>query len=199
MNDFRAGKIKVLVATDIAARGIDVSSISHVINYDIPVDPESYVHRIGRTARAGRDGIAISFCDSGETLQLRAVEKAIRMKIPVDNSHPFHGKAPTQDPNEGRLLSRKPMSKNSDKKETLDRNSNQRNSRDDSNKNEGFDRRKSRHDSNKIESSDRGGFDRKRSRDDRDKWSTKSTDSRSSKRGFFSKNKRSNDENYSID
>ncbi|MBU6339551.1 MAG: DEAD/DEAH box helicase [Rickettsiales bacterium] len=106
LNDFRSGKIKVLIATDIAARGIDVPNISHVVNYDIPVDPESYVHRIGRTARAGREGIAISFCDFSENLLLRAVEKAIRMKIPVDDSHPFHGKAATHDPSEGKLLSR---------------------------------------------------------------------------------------------
>ncbi|MBM5783178.1 MAG: DEAD/DEAH box helicase, partial [Pelagibacterales bacterium] len=92
LKSLREGKINVLIATDIAARGIDVSSISHVINYDIPNDPESYVHRIGRTARAGREGVAISFCDYSENLQLRAVEKAIRMKIPVDNSHLFHGK-----------------------------------------------------------------------------------------------------------
>lgn len=106
LKDFRERKIKVLIATDIAARGIDVPNISHVINYDIPVDPESYVHRIGRTARAGREGVAISFCDFSENLYLRAVEKAIRMKIPVDNSHAFHGKTATQDVNEGRLLSR---------------------------------------------------------------------------------------------
>ena len=64
---FRAGKLKTLVATDIAARGIDVDGISHVINYDLPNMPESYVHRIGRTARAGAEGIAISFCDNEET------------------------------------------------------------------------------------------------------------------------------------
>jgi len=115
LGSLREGKIKVLIATDIAARGIDVSSISHVINYDIPVDPESYVHRIGRTARAGREGVAISFCDPLENLLLRAVEKAIRMKIPVDTSHPFHGKASTHDSGEGRLLSRKVDHKNVDK------------------------------------------------------------------------------------
>ncbi len=91
LESFRSGKIKVLVATDIAARGIDIPAISHVINYDIPLDPESYVHRIGRTARAGRNGVAISFCDSSEIKFLREVEKAIKMKIPLDESHPFHG------------------------------------------------------------------------------------------------------------
>lgn len=88
---FRSGKIKVLIATDIAARGIDVPGISHVINYDIPMDPESYVHRIGRTARAGKDGIAISFCDPTERVMLKSVEKTIRYQIPVDTSHVFHG------------------------------------------------------------------------------------------------------------
>ena len=91
---FRAAEIKVLVATDIAARGIDIPAISHVINYDIPLDPESYVHRIGRTARAGLKGIAISLCDSTETRFLREVEKTIKLKIPVDESHPFHGVEP---------------------------------------------------------------------------------------------------------
>jgi ATP-dependent RNA helicase RhlE len=88
--DFRQGKIKVLVATDIAARGIDVPGVTHVINYDVPNDPESYVHRIGRTARAGRDGIAICFCDEFENDLLISVEKLIRMKIPLESSHPFH-------------------------------------------------------------------------------------------------------------
>ena len=93
LNNFREGKVQVLIATDIAARGIDVPAISHVINYDIPMDPESYVHRIGRTARAGRQGIAISFCDPSERKLLQAVEKTIRFKIPVDDTHPFHGVA----------------------------------------------------------------------------------------------------------
>ncbi|MBP7710431.1 MAG: DEAD/DEAH box helicase [Rickettsiales bacterium] len=94
LSSFREGKVQVLIATDIAARGIDVPAISHVINYDIPMDPESYVHRIGRTARAGRQGIAISFCDASERKLLQAVEKTIRFKIPVDDTHPFHGVAP---------------------------------------------------------------------------------------------------------
>lgn len=93
LSDFKSGKVTVLVATDIAARGIDVPGISHVINYNIPQDPESYVHRIGRTARAGREGVAISFCDNSEMELLRAVEKTIKTKIPVDETHPYHGVA----------------------------------------------------------------------------------------------------------
>lgn len=90
LDGFRQGSIKVLVATDIAARGIDIPAITHVINYDIPHDPESYVHRIGRTARAGREGVAISFCDNSERELLRAVEKVIKLTLPIDETHPFH-------------------------------------------------------------------------------------------------------------
>jgi len=75
--------VRTLIATDIAARGIDVEGISHVVNYDLPNIPESYVHRIGRTARAGADGIAISFCDAEERPFLRDIEKLIRMSIPA--------------------------------------------------------------------------------------------------------------------
>src|SRR5450759_1762520 len=83
--DFRVGKLRTLIATDIAARGIDVDGVSHVINYDLPNIPESYVHRIGRTARAGADGIAISFCDHEEGAFLRDIERMIRMSIPSTN------------------------------------------------------------------------------------------------------------------
>ena len=80
---FREGRIRTLVATDIAARGIDVAGISHVFNYDLPNIAESYVHRIGRTARAGADGVAISLCDGEERPFLRAIEKLIRIAIPA--------------------------------------------------------------------------------------------------------------------
>ncbi|MBK8097987.1 MAG: DEAD/DEAH box helicase [Planctomycetes bacterium] len=83
LDGFREGKITVLVATDIAARGIDVPEITHVVNFDLPNIPESYVHRIGRTARAGRDGVAISFCDAEEREYLRDIEKLTRQRIPV--------------------------------------------------------------------------------------------------------------------
>ena len=85
---FRAGKINALIATDIAARGLDIPGVSHVVNYDLPNIPESYVHRIGRTARAGADGIAVSFCDVEERPFLRDIEKLIRMSIPVDGEAP---------------------------------------------------------------------------------------------------------------
>jgi ATP-dependent RNA helicase RhlE len=80
---FRSGQVKVLVATDIAARGIDVDGVTHVINFDLPNVPESYVHRIGRTARAGAAGMAISFCDAQERAFLRDIEKLIRTRVPV--------------------------------------------------------------------------------------------------------------------
>ncbi|TCT02912.1 DEAD/DEAH box helicase [Aquabacter spiritensis] len=80
---FRDGTVRTLVATDIAARGIDVTGVSHVFNFDLPNVAESYVHRIGRTARAGREGIAISFCDSEERAFLKAIERLIRMQLPL--------------------------------------------------------------------------------------------------------------------
>ncbi len=85
---FQSGQARVLVATDIAARGIDVPSISHVINYDLPNEPESYVHRIGRTARAGGSGVAISFCDRGEIAYLKDIEKLIGITIEAEGDLP---------------------------------------------------------------------------------------------------------------
>jgi ATP-dependent RNA helicase RhlE len=87
LNDFRDGTVRILVATDIAARGIDVPGISHVVNFDLPDEPESYVHRIGRTGRNGADGIAITLCDPAEFSKLRAVERIARMKIAVIADH----------------------------------------------------------------------------------------------------------------
>ncbi|MBS1773797.1 MAG: DEAD/DEAH box helicase [Bacteroidetes bacterium] len=89
LNNFKTGEIKVLVATDIAARGIDIDLLSHVINFDLPEVAETYVHRIGRTGRAGADGIAFSFCDEEEKDDLKAIEKLIGKKIPVIEGHPF--------------------------------------------------------------------------------------------------------------
>lgn len=89
LESFKSGKVRVLVATDIAARGIDVDDVTHVINYDLPNEPESYVHRIGRTARAGASGVAYSFCDAEERKYLRDIERIIRLSIPVVKDHPF--------------------------------------------------------------------------------------------------------------
>jgi ATP-dependent RNA helicase RhlE len=93
LNAFKNGQVKVLVATDIAARGIDVDDISHIVNYELPMEPEAYVHRIGRTARAGASGIALSFCDGEERGLLRDIERIIRVKLPVVEDHPFVGVA----------------------------------------------------------------------------------------------------------
>ena len=87
---FKDGTIPILVATDIASRGIDVDGITHVFNYDLPNEPESYVHRIGRTARAGKSGIAYAFCDDSESGYLVGIQQLIGKEIPVQSNHPFH-------------------------------------------------------------------------------------------------------------
>jgi ATP-dependent RNA helicase RhlE len=92
LSAFRNGKVKTLVATDIAARGIDVDGISHVVNFDLPNVPETYVHRIGRTARAGAEGIAISLCDAEEAAFLRDIEKLIRISIPMTDKRSQPGR-----------------------------------------------------------------------------------------------------------
>ena len=93
LEKFRSGRARVLVATDIASRGLDVDGITHVINYDLPKEAESYVHRIGRTARAGTDGIALSFCDAGEKSYLRRIELETGCSLNVDQSHLFHSQS----------------------------------------------------------------------------------------------------------
>jgi ATP-dependent RNA helicase RhlE len=90
LENFRSGKTRVLIATDIAARGIDIDNITHVINFEIPNVPESYVHRIGRTARAGTQGKAISLCEAEERSFIRDIEKLIGKPIPVLRDQPFH-------------------------------------------------------------------------------------------------------------
>lgn len=101
LENFRTGAIRILIATDIAARGIDIDDISHVINFDLPNESESYVHRIGRTARAGASGVAISFCDADEKAFLKDIEKLIGKNIPITLEHPFH----SQKVVEARLMS----------------------------------------------------------------------------------------------
>jgi len=81
---FRRKQVQVLVATDVAARGIDIDGITHVVNFDLPIEPEGYIHRIGRTGRAGAEGVALSFCCAGERRELRAIEQLIGQKVPID-------------------------------------------------------------------------------------------------------------------
>jgi ATP-dependent RNA helicase RhlE len=102
LDAFRKGKARVLVATDIAARGIDVTGVTHVINYELPNEPESYVHRIGRTARAGAEGSAISFCDPSERAFLRDIERLTKQRIAVI------GDAPANDNPSGARPGRRP-------------------------------------------------------------------------------------------
>jgi ATP-dependent RNA helicase RhlE len=89
LEEFRAGAVRVLVATDVAARGIDIDAISHVVNYELPNVPETYVHRIGRTARAGAEGVAISLCDTEERAYLKDIERLIGRKVPVAADRPL--------------------------------------------------------------------------------------------------------------
>ncbi|MGF1511641.1 MAG: DEAD/DEAH box helicase [Myxococcota bacterium] len=100
LDAFRRGKTRILIATDVAARGIDVDHVSHVVNFDLPNEPESYVHRIGRTGRAGASGIALSFCDPSERGYLKDIEKLTKKAIPVRRDHPFASVegAPTEEP-----------------------------------------------------------------------------------------------------
>jgi ATP-dependent RNA helicase RhlE len=86
---FRSGGVRVLVATDIAARGIDVDGVTHVVNFDLPNEPESYVHRIGRTGRAGATGVALSFCDRDERVYLRDIQRLTGVKLSVVEKHPY--------------------------------------------------------------------------------------------------------------
>ena len=105
---FRNGRARILVATDVAARGIDISGVSHVVNYELPNIPESYVHRVGRTARAGAEGIALSFCDSSERAFLRDIERITKLPITVVENHPhkstaaFKGQIPPRPSSPGR-------------------------------------------------------------------------------------------------
>jgi len=87
---FSNGQVRVLVATDVASRGIDVKDVTHVINFEMPNEPENYVHRIGRTARAGASGIAISFCDHEERGFLGSIERITKSILPVDEGHAWH-------------------------------------------------------------------------------------------------------------
>jgi ATP-dependent RNA helicase RhlE len=107
LDSFKSGKLRVLVATDIAARGIDIEQLSHVINFEVPNTPESYVHRIGRSGRAGASGAALSFCDAEERPYLRSIERLIRMQIRVVGDHP-HLPTEKSDGRDNRQLSQQP-------------------------------------------------------------------------------------------
>jgi ATP-dependent RNA helicase RhlE len=101
LDDFKRGRTRVLIASDLAARGLDIDDVSHVINFDLPNEPETYVHRIGRTARAGASGIALSFCAAEEREYLRDIERIIRAEVPIVTDHPFdagHGKLAARAP-----------------------------------------------------------------------------------------------------
>jgi ATP-dependent RNA helicase RhlE len=89
LQEFKSGRVRVLVATDIAARGIDIDKLKYVINYDVPNEPETYVHRIGRSGRAGEEGIAISICEPEENAYVRDVEKLIKQKLKIIDENPF--------------------------------------------------------------------------------------------------------------
>jgi len=102
LDGFKRGKTPVLVATDIASRGIDVDDVTHVVNYDLTHEPETYVHRIGRTGRAGATGHAVSFCDGEERSNLRAIERLIRKQIPVKTNHPTYVAVSSQERDEDR-------------------------------------------------------------------------------------------------
>ena len=107
LRNFSSGRARVLVATDVASRGIDIKDVSHVINFEMPTEAESYVHRIGRTARAGSAGSAISFCDSEEMWLLKSIEGMIKTNLPVDDEHPYHlNQTPASRPKENRTRNR---------------------------------------------------------------------------------------------
>ena len=103
LESFRRNDVQVLVATDVASRGIDIDGISHVVNFDLPVEPESYVHRIGRTGRAGAEGIAVSFCTDSERSELRAIEAFIGERVPAAPGQP------AQEREQGKSVRRKPQ------------------------------------------------------------------------------------------
>lgn len=114
LTGFKSHDLRILIATDIAARGIDVNQLSHVINYELPNIPETYVHRIGRTGRAGHDGIALSFCETEEFPYLKEIQKLIGKKIPVVKEHPFVAIEQTNSPSQP--LPKQPVGKNKQKK-----------------------------------------------------------------------------------
>jgi len=126
---FKRGDIPILVATDIASRGIDVEGITHVFNFDLPNEPESYVHRIGRTARAGKSGLAYAFCDESEAGYLVGIQQLIGMEIPLDENHKFHfpGAIPKPGQKPGKIKDKKSAKKSDGRRQNRpNRNNNRR-------------------------------------------------------------------------
>ena len=126
LGDFKDGNLHVLVATDIAARGIDVDELSLVVNFDLPNVPETYVHRIGRTGRASASGIAISFCDRDERPYLRDIEKLINQRVPRVLEHPFNKDVEEEVPSVNNRNAHRPKSSNPSSNRNRSRNSNYR-------------------------------------------------------------------------
>ncbi|MBI20421.1 MAG: DEAD/DEAH box helicase [Euryarchaeota archaeon] len=147
LESFKTGETKILVATDIASRGIDVDNITHVFNYDLPNEPESYVHRIGRTARAGKSGVAYGFCDDTESGYLVGIQQLIGFDIDVDESHDYHfkGAIPKPDQKPGKIKTSSTGSKNRNSNSNKNKN---RNSNNNKNKNRNPSKNKSRNSSN---------------------------------------------------
>ena len=108
LSEFRAGELDVLVATDVAARGIDIPTVRHVYNFDMPNVPENYVHRIGRTARAGADGSSISFCAPAEMGELQAIEKLLKAPLPVVGGAPWAADVVAAAPKPGQNRGQRP-------------------------------------------------------------------------------------------
>ena len=137
---FKNGDIPLLVATDIASRGIDIEGVTHVFNYDLPNEPESYVHRIGRTARAGKSGVAYAFCDESESGYLVGIQRLIGKQIPQFTDHPYHFPKAIPKPNQKPGKIKEPKNKNKNKTPQSEQNSGQRNN----NRNKGTRNRRNR-------------------------------------------------------
>jgi ATP-dependent RNA helicase RhlE len=127
LSQFKNGTTPLLVATDIASRGIDVDDVTHVFNYDLPNEPESYVHRIGRTARAGKSGVAYAFCDESESGYLVGIQRLIGKQIPQFTDHPYHFPKAIPKPNQKPGKIKEPKNKNKNKTSQSEQNSGQRN------------------------------------------------------------------------
>ena len=127
LEKFKLGNVPLLVATDIASRGIDVEGVTHVFNFDLPNEPESYVHRIGRTARAGKSGVAFAFCDDSESGYLVGIQNLIGKKIPVIDDHSFHFENAIPKPGQKAGKIKENKNNNNSKRNNNNNNNNNRN------------------------------------------------------------------------